>query len=194
MRAGTYNIIRKIHLYASLPIVALLLMYIVSSYFMIHSQSFGTYQRTETVITVEVNSDMVSEDHWDHFLTKNGISGKLINETTGTGGELIRKYERAGKAFEIKLLPDEKLAEIKASKGNLPGILVGLHRIRGFDGPWQYMVYGILLDIVGVSLILFAISGAILWLKLLKNNRLAWIIFLAGFVYVAAIIIYLSVG
>ena len=30
--------------------------------------------------------------------------------------------------------------------------MVGLHRIRGFAGSWQYMVYGVLLDLVGISL------------------------------------------
>jgi hypothetical protein len=48
-----------------------------------------------------------------------------------------------------------------------------------------------MLDVVGISLMLFAITGVILWLKLLKFNKLAWGIFIFGFVYVSAVILYL---
>ncbi|GJM27688.1 MAG: hypothetical protein DHS20C17_03230 [Cyclobacteriaceae bacterium] len=193
MKTRTYHIIRKVHLYASLPIVALLLMYIVSSYFMIHYDLFNTYEREEMITRVELASDMNSEAQWDQFLAENGVSGKLTDETALPDGVLLRKYERAGKSFEVRLYAGEKTAEIKKNNGNLPAVLVGFHRIRGFEGPWPYLIYAVLLDIVGISLILFAITGAILWLKLLKNSLTAWIIFLAGFIYVAAIITYLSV-
>ena len=191
MKPGTYQIIRKIHLYASLPIVALLLMYVVSSYFMIHYESFDTYDRQESVKTVTVDAGQLSDENWKGFLNKNGISGKLTDEKTTAEGHLIRKYSRAGKEYQVKLEPDNNLAEIKTTEANLPGFVVGLHRIRGFNGPWQYWIYAVLLDLVGLSLILFAITGAILWLTLLKNNLVAWIIFVAGFVYVAAVISYL---
>ena len=55
MRIFSYQLIRRIHLYSSLPIVALILMYILSSYFMIHYQLFGTYERAELVREVVVD-------------------------------------------------------------------------------------------------------------------------------------------
>lgn len=188
MNKNAYNLVRKVHLYASLPIVAFLLMYVVSSYFMIHHEWFDTYEREEAINTIQIDPIETSDTRWPEFLTKNGVSGKLINENTSPSGDLIRKYSRAGKEFHVSISPDQKSVEIKTFKGNFPGFVVGLHRIRGFGGSWQYNFYALMLDVVGISLILFAITGAILWLQLLKKDRVAWIVFGVGFIYVVAII------
>jgi hypothetical protein len=191
MKASTYKTIRKIHLYASLPVVVLLLMYVVSSYFMIHYEKFNTYQRAEQVEQISVTTEQVSQANWLTFLRENGISGKMTDEKKTPEGDWVREYSRAGRQYLVTLSASNDLVVIKTIQANIPGFIVGLHRIRGYSGPWQYQVYAVLLDIVGVSLILFAITGAILWLKLLKNDVFAWVIFAAGLIYVGAVMLYL---
>ena len=113
MKASTYKTIRKIHLYASLPIVALLLMYVVSSYFMIHYQKFNTYHRNESVKLIQVSPDQVSDGNWSSFLQENGVSGKLTNENTSTEGHVVRKYSRAGREYEVTIYASKNSVEIK---------------------------------------------------------------------------------
>ena len=36
---------------------------------------------------------------------------------------------------------------------------------------------------IAISLIIFTITGIIMWFKLLKNHRIAWIIFIGGLIY-----------
>ncbi|MCB0634767.1 MAG: hypothetical protein KDD15_33780, partial [Lewinella sp.] len=43
--------------------------------------------------------------------------------------------------------------------------------------------YAFLLDILAISLIVFTITGIIMWFHLLKKDKWAWVIFVAGFVY-----------
>ena len=83
--------------------------------------------------------------------------------------------------------------EIINSENNLNRTIIGYHRLRGYGGPWQFSVYAMFLDLTGLSLILFAVTGVILWLKILKNNILAWVIFLAGIIYTAIVIGYLLI-
>ncbi len=193
MKKNTYKLVRKIHLYASLPVVVLLLMYIISSYFMIHYEYFNTYQRDETTIQIDASTGNFDEEQWSRLLTEYGITGKLTGENSGADGSLMREYSRAGKQHQVKLDTKTGTVEIKTSKSNLPGMVVGWHRIRGFEGSWPYQIYAVLLDVVGVSLILFAITGAILWLKLLKGDPWGWALFIAGFVYVTAVVSYLMI-
>ena len=160
---------------------------------MIHYERFDTYHRDEQVKKIEVTPNQVSQENWAKFLLENGVSGKLTNEKATNGGGLVREYSRAGREYEVTLSADNNSVEIKTSQANLPGFVVGLHRIRGYSGPWQYQVYAILLDLVGVSLILFAVTGAILWLKLLKNDLIAWGIFAAGLLYVGVVMAYLMI-
>ena len=158
---------------------------------MIHHEWFDTYTSTEKVEQIEVDSTIISENNWNEFLDKYGVSGKLTNENTTDDGNLIREYSRAGKQYRIELSADYAIAEIQVTSLNLAGKVVGFHRIRGFAGPWQYIIYAVLLDIVGVSLIIFAVTGAFLWLKMLKNDLIAWVIFIGGFLYVMSIMLYL---
>ena len=82
---------------------------------------------------------------------------------------------------------------IKTTKSNANAFF-GIHRTRGYGGPIQYNLYAFLLDILGVSLIIFTITGIIMWFKVLKNNRWAWIIFIAGLVYVGTTVGVLMYG
>jgi len=191
MNNNTYHVIRKIHLYASLSIVTLLLMYVISSYLMIHFNFFGTYDLEDSELQITVEPMEVSNENWSRFLKNNGVSGKLTKESTSALGDLTREYSRAGTHFKVTLLKDRNQVDIAVKKGNLSNKIVGFHRIRGYEGPLQYIIYAFLLDLVGVSLILFAITGIVLWLKLLKNNGIAWAVFLLGLVYVTSIVIYL---
>jgi len=193
MKYSGYYIFRKTHLYASLSIVVLLLMYVVSSYLMIHYEWFQTYDQQEEILEIEVEPGEISVDNWDQFLAKNHVSGRLTKENINSSGDVVREYSNASAHYKVTVIEDQDLVEIKARKMNTAGTIVGFHRIRGFGGPLQYNLYAIMLDLVGISLILFAITGMILWLKLLKNNIFAWVVLISGFIYVGAIVTYLLV-
>ncbi len=193
MNKNAYNIFRKIHLYASLSIVALLVMYVVSSYLMIHYEWFQTYDQLKEELEIEVDPAEISGDNWVQFLVENDVSGRLTKENINSSGDLVREYNNASAHFTVTVHEDQNLVEINVRKLNIAGTIVGFHRIRGFGGPLQYNLYALLLDVVGISLILFAITGVILWLKHLKNDPFAWIVLISGFVYFGAILTYLLV-
>ena len=186
-----YHIIRKIHLYASLSIVLLLLMYVVTSYLMIHAELFNTYNQTENVVELEIEPSDVLEENWTEFINKHNIGGRLTREDISPSGEITREYSSVSGSSKINVSSNKSLVTIKKQEKSLTGTLVGFHRQRGYQGPPHYTMYAVMLDLVGVNLIIFAITGMVLWLKLLKNNRIAWAILLAGLAYVSAIVFYL---
>lgn len=190
-RRNIYFIIRKIHLYSSLLTVALLIMYILTSYMMIYHDWFKVEQTKESATSVIVSPNEVSEDNWSDFLKKHKIEGRLTRENFNDSGDLIRTYSRADGNSKISILQNKNMVEIETTQLNLSGSIIGLHRMRGYGGPFIYNIYAFMLDIVGISLILFSVTGVFLWLKLLKFNKIAWAIFIFGFVYVGAVILYL---
>jgi hypothetical protein len=52
-----------------------------------------------------------------------------------------------------------------------------------FEQSLPYSLYAFLLDVLGLGLIVFTITGIIMWFKLLKNSTIAWVIFISGFIY-----------
>ncbi len=186
-----YLIVKQIHLYSSLLTVGLLLMYIVTSYMMIHHDWFKVEKQNETVSSIQVTPDEISDDNWPEFLKKYGIDGRLTREDFQESGDLVRTYASANGNSKITIFKDKNEVDITTTRLNISGSIIGLHRMKGYGGSLIYNFYAFMLDIVGVSLILFAITGVILWMKLLKYNKIAWAILIFGFVYVSAVVTYL---
>ena len=186
-----YFIIKQVHLYASLTIVAVLLMYLITSFMMIYHDFFKSYDHQEQVISLQVSPNEISEENWTSFLHKHDVKGRLVRENFRKSGDLFREYADAGNNFRITIFKNRNEVEIKSTHKNLAGNIVGLHRLRGYGGPFQFNLYAFLLDLTGIGLIIFAITGIILWLKLLKHNKIAWAILILGFLYVSAVVSYL---
>lgn len=187
----TYHLMRQIHLYSTLITAAFLLMYIVSSFIFMNHDVFHVEVDQKSETAVKLSEEEISEKGWKKFLSVNSIKGRLSRERETKEGELIREYSSASMRTKITINSNNSEAKIVKSKLNIPGQVTGVHRIRGYGGSFLYNLYAFLLDIVGISLILFTITGVILWLKLLQFNKVAWVILGLGFIYVSAVIAYL---
>ena len=186
-----YQITKQVHLYCSLATAALLLMYILTSYMMIYHDWFKVERSEHNPLVIEVTDEEIGEENWRRFLRTHRINGRLIRENFNKNGDLVRTYSSAKSNTVLTIFSDKKEVQIINTELNLPGKIIGLHRLRGFGGSYMYNIYAFLLDIVGISLILFAITGVILWMKLLRHDKIAWIMLLLGFVYVGTVIGYL---
>ena len=96
MSNGMYHIIRKIHLYCSLTIVVFLIMYILTSYMMIHHEWFETGTLSETSRTVKVNPEDISPDNWSDFLGSHEIGGRQYNDYTDSEGNMVVREDIPG--------------------------------------------------------------------------------------------------
>ena len=182
--------VKKIHLYSSLLTVTMLIMYIITSFMMMHHDHFKI-ERQEQSKTIGIAHNALSNDLWKSFLEKHGVHGRLIQKYSNKSGDQFKKYENVGSSHLITLYNNKDSIHIKSNKQNLSGKLIGFHKMRGYGGPFQYNIFAFLLDLTAISLILFAITGVFLWMNILKNDKIAWAILVAGFLYVSVIITYL---
>lgn len=178
-----YKLIKKIHLYACLSTVAVLVMFIITSYLMIHHISFNhTVQKEERTVSVE---DLpTTANQWKEFENQFQIKGRLTREGVNQDGQQFREYASASGSTRVIYESEQKQVVFVRNIKSKADAIIGIHRQRGYDGSLQYKLYALLLDIVALSLIAFTLTGIILWFKLLKNNRFAWVIFIGGLMYV----------
>jgi len=188
---NTYYIIKQIHLYSSLAIVAMLIMYIATSFMMIYHDSFKVDRVTEDPVLIKLSPEEKSDENWQYFIDQQQVAGRLTRENFNKNGDLIKTYSSAGRNTKITIFSDRNEVEKVTTELNSSGKVIGLHRMRGYGGPLIYNIYAILLDLVGISLILFAVTGVVLWLNLLKNSKIAWSILALGFIYVTSVVLYL---
>lgn len=180
----SYRLIKKIHLYACLSTVAVLAMFILTSYLMIHHQTFN---QKPVKTTIEVDGEINSENDWTQLISDRQIKGRM-NKEIRQEGQWVREYASAEQFSRLSYDVEKAKLTIERNDQHLANALKGIHVQRGYRGPLPYLIYAFLLDIVGLSLIIFTITGVILWFHLLKNDRIAWIIFAAGFLYFASTI------
>ncbi len=185
-----YPLVKKIHLYACLSTVAILAMFIFTSYLMIHHAWFDHATEKHTVM-VRLEENTSPQFNWEKWTTQNNIEGRFVRENTTSDGHPVREYASAAVSTRITLIQNENQAEIIRTVKSNADAIVGIHRLRGYGGPFIYNVYALFLDLVGISLIVFTVSGIIMWFKLLKNNRIAWIIFVSGLIYFMATMVIL---
>ncbi|NND04934.1 MAG: hypothetical protein HKN87_01020 [Saprospiraceae bacterium] len=185
-----YQLIRKIHLYACLSTVAVLIMFVFTSYLMIHHK---TFDQKPIKTTIEIEGVINSEEDWTGLIEAGEIKGRMTKEIQNEN-EWIREYANAEQFSRVSYDVGTKKTTIVRNDKDLAHALIGIHRQSGYNGSPANFAYAFLLDIVGLSLIIFTLTGVILWFKLLKSDRIAWIIFSAGLLYFAVTIYMLMHG
>ena len=138
---GLYHIVKQIHLYSSLLTVALLLMYIITSYMMIYHDWFKVENKNESLSSIQIAAEEINDENWNSFLKKHQIKGRLTREDFNDSGDLIRTYSRADGNSKVTIFKDKNEVEIKNTELNLSGSIIGLHRMRGYGGSLIYNFY-----------------------------------------------------
>ena len=95
-------------------------------------------------------------------------------------------------AFYLDVPPDGQVMKVTERIHSFGQTMNVMHRFHGYgDGP-MYNAWAALYDLASLSLIVFAVTGVVLWWKLTKNRLLGWICLLAGAGFTASMVIYLK--
>ncbi len=184
MSSQTYQTIRKIHLYACLTTVVFFLMYLISGFMMMHHDTFHIDETPDVNKVVPIKTTDLEENTWAQFLKMNGIKGRNTADRTQADGTIIKEYWTPGEEFKLKINPDRSQVWIESTVKNLNGIINDLHRVRSYKGPLLWHLYAFMIDLTAIAMILFVLSGIILWLKVLKNKQIGWTVLGLGALYV----------
>ena len=188
-----YKVIKKIHLYSCLSTVALLLMFIFTSYLMIYHDQFDHDSVNKNEL-VGFNSLSASDQDLQNWAEDHNVPGRLVKSYSNSAADHVVEYANARTHTRITIMAVTNQIQVSQTTKSNNDSLVGIHRNLGYGGGLTYNVYAFLLDALGISLILFTITGIFMWMHLLKNNRWAWIIFLGGLVYFGSVLLYLTLG
>ena len=188
---NTYKTLRNIHLYAALSTIVFFLMYLISSYIMMHHDTFEKKEVAHETLDLAITSGITEEGNWKLFLSEQHIKGRQTRDQTKENGQRIIEYRSPGQFHKITLSADKDSLQLEQVRYNFNGVMNDLHRTKGYDGPLSFKLYGFMLDVMAISLIVFVFTGIILWLQLLKDKRIGWLILFLGFCYVSVTMYYL---
>lgn len=188
-----YKTVKKIHLYACLSTAALLLMFIFTSYFMIYHDQFD-HDLIDRRELFDFNTSSLSLQDLQNWADEHNVPGRLLKSYSNPAADPVLEYANAKVNTRITFLAATNQIEVASTTKGKVDAFVGIHRNLGYGGGFSYNAYAFLLDVLGVSLILFTITGIFMWMRLLRNNKWAWILFLSGLAYFGSVLLYLTFG
>ncbi len=192
---NSYKVLRKIHFITSILIFAFSLMYIITGFITSKHHWFG------------VGKDMKSSQNYTlHFmpdttdLKKLGkeikrefnITGRL-NYNKNKNGEISFNIFRPGIVQHVKIKNNlDSLTITNTERKTFYEINKRIHRIHGFEGGPLYFVWGVLLDLTAVSMIIFSVTGILLWYRVRKFYKFGWFILVPVFILGIIVFIFLK--
>jgi hypothetical protein len=194
--AFIYSLIRRIHLYCGLVLIASITMYFVTGIAIVHASWFGKDPAPIEVKTSgKLDPGLNPQDPAfpSQLAARFHIPGQYHDAQAKGPNRWQLNYNQPGSTTTVNIEPDRSFSIIQRKLG-FRQTLIGFHRTHGYEGGWFFVLWALIMDLVNVSLILFAITGTYMWWKLSKHRTLGWITLLASYGYAAAIVAMLWLG
>jgi hypothetical protein len=188
-----YHFIRRIHLFTGLLLFVFVVMYFASGYAMIHNQWF---KKTPPSITTRAEplhepAPATDETLSAYLQDKFDLRGKRNPAIHRKDGSRQFGYLRPGTTIDAVVSADGKQVTITRREFDFVGLANGFHRLRGYGGGWLYDLWSALYDLASAALIVFGLTGILLWYQS-TLRRLPGLICLAiSFGFTASMILYL---
>ncbi|MBS1750983.1 MAG: PepSY-associated TM helix domain-containing protein [Bacteroidetes bacterium] len=196
MKINTYSLVRKVHLYAAFCMLGFLFMYFATGFILLHEEWFPDVKSQTTVeqhaVTIPASMDakMISV-----FLQKQfNINALRYNPVSNDDGSITFNYEKPGRFYTIKLLPDRMHVEMNDSDFTSTRTITGFHTLHGYGGSRPFLIYMFWMDLASIATLLFGLSGLYLWYRLMRNKLWGILILMLSAGYTIAVIVILMKG
>lgn len=191
-----YAPLRRIHLHATFTLMAFIVMYFVTGYVITHSNLFGKASESNTERTVSLDPSVLSskpdEESFGLALQAAiGATGRCNPAKRRNSGKWEFRFTRPGFVTEAVVAPDIRSAKVTERRFGWQRTLTEYHRLHGYSGGWIYIAWAVVCDASAVAMIVFAVTGLLLWYRMIRHRTVGWIVLFAGFSLTAGTIGYL---
>jgi len=178
-----HKLIQKIHLVASIIMLSFMLTYVITGVIMINRDLFTMPEVEVNHSTLPVEKPMKGNPKDYARYLKKSLDLKGRTEYWQDNKEnWIFNFNMPDEGIQVKLTPAQDTLHIRNSSQdmNLNAVVHRIHVLRGFKGGWEYTAWAVMYDITCFAMILFALTGIIMWYRKRKKFRHGWWYLLAG--------------
>lgn len=191
------KILKKLHLISSMVLFGFLLMYFVTAFILIRHNWFPQSKPEVTKQTVPFKLNphttdfkSLAEPIKDYL----EITGRTDEPFQRKDSSWIYNVYRPGIHHHIVLNKEKENLTVTTNKQlTLVRISSRLHLMRHYKGGMLYYIWAFLYDLAAVSMLVFGISGILIWVKMKKAYKNGLYYLLAGTAISAAVLIYLMI-
>lgn len=180
---AVYSSIRWIHGQLALTLALAVLMYATSGWFIQYGRLFfpetPTLNETRSVAGLAHEAALepaleaadAASERAIRLRDSLDIPGRLL-EVRPAGPGWRAKFASASQRTELTWRPASDDVQLEIRPASFGPSFTTLHRVHGAHGGAAYLLFAVLVDLVGVAMIVYAITGVILWWKIKRKKRL----------------------
>lgn len=194
-----YPLVRKIHFATAFFLLAFVVMYFVTGYVVTRETWFPDGEkRIETrIVTVppgDVPTGQISADALSARIQQlAGTAGKRFPAQTNSAGRLAFDYLRPGYYAAVEIVsndPQDYRLEVKETFQDWKRTAINYHRLHGYGGGWFYNLWAFIYDLASLAMIVFAVTGVLMWHRLTKRRLAGWLVLAAGGLLTVSTVMY----
>ena len=178
-----FKIVKQIHLISSVILLTFVFVFLVTGIILVNRNLFEVSEGEVTQSKVLVEKRMIDspEEYADYLKEKFGFKGRQIQRKQDNGNYIFQ-YNFRGVNNEVTITPAQDTLFIRSNKQQITllSFSTKLHHMRGFSGGLEYTLWAIFYDLTAISLIVFAITGILMWLKIKMRYPSGWWYLAAG--------------
>lgn len=178
---------RRIHLYSGLLLSPWFLLYALSGFVFNHPSRFGQPETSGAAWTLcyehpyRMSSVADDEDsRAQKLLTDQGLTGRYWTDSDDDGNLVVYR-QRFLKTVRLTYYEKQSRIRMEEQPLGLAKFLTAAHVRSGFDFPYFLeLLWGVLVDVVAVSIVVWTLSGLYIWWKLKRFRLWGWSAIVAG--------------
>ena len=182
-RMKVRNLTRKIHLISSMIMFSFMVMYLITGIIKINHNLFDVPPVEEIRYSLPVEKTMEGsvKEYSDYLMAEFDLKGRL-NHRQHQNKNWIFNYNFPGNNVQITLTPAQDSLYFQQWKQETTFFTVvsRMHVLRGYKGGWAYTLWAVMYDVSCVAMMVFAITGIIMWYRARKRFRYGWLFLTAG--------------
>jgi hypothetical protein len=194
------HVCRRIHLYLGLGLLPWFFMYALSSIPFSHNQYFegidkakglpGWTPRFERTYEIAIPNEGSLRPVGEKVLRDTGLEGAF--GTYRQGPNQVNVYLHSfWKSTQIKYFIAEKKLVAEDKRFRWDHFLTGMHAKGGFEQGGMHNVWGIIVDVVCLGMLLWVLTGVLMWWNLPSTRGWGWVAVIAGVVSFAGFLRFL---
>ncbi len=186
---------RKIHFVASILIFAFALLFVFTGLIMSKGNLFthGKAQITRNILPLNYTPDTTRMDQFGEEIKERlEISGRM-NYTRNRKNELVFTWYRPMVSNVVTVSP--ALDSMSVERREMYTFLEAntrIHRVHGYEGGTLYVIWAVLVDLTAVAMIVFVITGFLIWFRRRKKWFYGWFIMVPTFILLLIMYIFLK--
>jgi len=194
-RINRNRLLRKIHFVTSILIFAFALLFVFTGLIMSKGNLFphGKAQVTTKVLPLNYTPDTTRMDLFGAEIKERFEIRGRMNYKRNWKNELVFNYYRPMVSNVVTVAPAlDSLTVVRKEIYTFLEANTRIHRVHGYEGRALYIIWAVLVDLTAIAMIVFVITGFLIWFRRRRQWFYGWFIMVPTFILLLVMYFFLK--